>query len=120
MVKLGIANSRMKDFFDVWLLSKLHEFEYKILKQALKNTFQRRETSSPEKRPLALTAEFYNDVQKQQQWKAFIRKSKIKDKPKDLKLLIEELSAFILPIFQRQLENDNYEIWIPGRGWIKN
>ena len=47
MVKLGIANSRMKDFYDVWLLSKLHEFDYLTLKQALENTFQRRETNIP-------------------------------------------------------------------------
>jgi len=67
MVKLGIVNSRMKDFYDVWLLSKLHKFDYKILTQALVNTFQRRETVFPNKSPIALTANFYNDTQKQQQ-----------------------------------------------------
>lgn len=120
MVKLGIANSRMKDFYDVWLLSKLHEFEYKILEQALENTFRRRETNFPDKPPLALTADFYEDTQKQQQWKAFIRKSKIRETPEDLTSLIDDLSTFILPIFKQKLEKDNHCIWIPGKGWAEN
>lgn len=120
MVTLGMANSRMKDFYDVWLMSKLHEFEYKILKQALENTFSRRQTKIPDKEPLALTAEFYNDSQKQQQWKAFLRKTKIKDKPDDLELIIAELTTFILPIFQPHIEDSDQSVWVPGNGWITN
>ncbi len=119
IVKLGIANSRMKDFYDVWLLSKLHEYEYSTLKQSLENTFQQRVTNIPKNRPVALTAEFYGDTQKQQQWKAFVRKSKIKVAPENLESLTNELSAFILPIFQQQLEND-YEIWMSGKGWLES
>ena len=120
MVKLSMANSRMKDFYDVWLLSKLDEFEYEILKQAVQNTFQRRETRIPIKQPVALTAEFYHDSQKQQQWKAFIRKSKIKDKPEDLESLVVELSTFIMPVFQQNTKGSDRYVWVPGKDWINN
>ncbi len=64
MVKLGLANSRTKDFYDVWLLSRLFYFDGQILAQALKNTFDRRSTSLPVTVPTALSPAFSEDAQK--------------------------------------------------------
>lgn len=55
MVKLGIANTRMKDFRDVWVLSREHSFDGVTLSVAISATFRRRGTSLPDGVPLALT-----------------------------------------------------------------
>ena len=61
MVMLGIANSRMKDFFDLWVLARQFEFQGPMLCQAIRATFERRRTPVPAEVPLALSAEFSND-----------------------------------------------------------
>jgi hypothetical protein len=61
MAMLGIANSRMKDFFDIWVLSRRFEFDGTVLRRAIEATFTRRETKLPTAPPLALSAEFAND-----------------------------------------------------------
>ncbi|NOY86870.1 MAG: nucleotidyl transferase AbiEii/AbiGii toxin family protein [Deltaproteobacteria bacterium] len=53
MVRLGIANSRMKDFYDVWLLSLLFEFDGRTLCEAIRNTFRQRSTPLPNGLPMA-------------------------------------------------------------------
>ena len=55
MVRLGMANSRMKDFYDVWLMSRLFEFEGQTLCDAILNTFRRRSTLLPSGLPTAFT-----------------------------------------------------------------
>jgi len=73
MVALGHGNTRLKDFYDVWLLFQTSRFEDDRLPRAIVATFQRRQTSIPIELPEALTAGFSDDPQKQQQWKAFVR-----------------------------------------------
>src|SRR6185436_6475834 len=74
MVKLGIANSRMKDFFDVYVLASVCEFERELLSKAVSRTFKRRQTAIPDD-AFALSEDFYDDRQKQMQWRAFLRKT---------------------------------------------
>jgi len=64
MVMLGIANSRMKDFYDVWTLARQFEFSGPVLCSAIRATFERRKTALPVKPPLALLPEFTEDRQK--------------------------------------------------------
>jgi len=73
MVLLGRANSRMKDFYDIWLLAKTHSFEDDRLARAIAATFERRRTEIPTETPDGLTAAFAEDPVKQQQWAAFVR-----------------------------------------------
>jgi predicted nucleotidyltransferase component of viral defense system len=73
MVSLGEANSRMKDFFDIWFLSHRFEFDGKLLAQAIQATFIRRLTALPEGIPLALSNEFADS--KAPQWRAFLNKN---------------------------------------------
>lgn len=75
MVQLGQANSRMKDFFDLHVLSRDFEFDGGVLVEAIRATFQRRGTSIPGSTPVALTSEFSEDPTKVLQWNAFMRKS---------------------------------------------
>ncbi len=76
IVQLGLANSRMKDFYDIWLVSRIFEFEGTVLQNALKRTFERRGSEIPADCPFAFTPDFYNDQQKQMQWNSFIKKAK--------------------------------------------
>lgn len=72
MVALGQANTRMKDFYDIWVLSRTGEFKDDKLARAIAATFRRRKTEIPEKLPDALTSTFASDAAKIQQWNAFV------------------------------------------------
>jgi len=61
---LGVANSRMKDFFDLWILSRYSDFEGDVLRKAIQDTFAARKTKLPGKMPFGLTEVFAQDAQK--------------------------------------------------------
>jgi predicted nucleotidyltransferase component of viral defense system len=94
MVALGRANSRMKDFFDVWVLSQTHEFDPERLARAISATFARRQTRIPKEAPDALTLAFAADTAKQVQWRAFI--ADIELAPTELGVVVEDLRAFLM------------------------
>jgi predicted nucleotidyltransferase component of viral defense system len=96
MVKLGIANSRMKDFYDVYVLSRLFRFDQKQLSSAIKATFKRRRTKIPEGQPFSLSNEFADDKVKSAQWNAFIKKNSVQDAPMEFKKIIKGLREFFL------------------------
>lgn len=78
MVSLGIANTRMKDYFDLWILALHATIDRTNLDRAIQATFERRATRLPVNPPLALSATFATDIMKQQQWKAFLSKNRLK------------------------------------------
>jgi predicted nucleotidyltransferase component of viral defense system len=118
MVALGIANSRMKDFYDIWYLCQNFRFEGIILSRAIKATFDRRRTPLPTESPLALTAEFSEDASKQAQWKAFIRKGKLKTSEETLGDIIAILQIFLMPPTQAIAQEKKFElIWSPSGLW---
>lgn len=73
MVALGRANSRMKDYYDVWMLMSRFELEPERLRQAIVATFTRRATAVPSVVPDGLSDAFATDPGKQRQWNAFVR-----------------------------------------------
>lgn len=95
MVMLGQANSRMKDFYDIWILSRSLTFDPARISAAIKATFERRNTPLPTETPLALTASFSEDPQKRQQWRAFCRD--IGQEPGTLLDIVGDLRAFLMP-----------------------
>lgn len=95
MVMLGRANSRMKDFYDVWVLSRTQEFVSERLSRAIAATFARRNTLIPTEPPDALTAAFAGDPAKQSQWNAFLRG--IEADPVPLATVIDDLAVFLMP-----------------------
>ncbi|TIU90432.1 MAG: nucleotidyl transferase AbiEii/AbiGii toxin family protein [Mesorhizobium sp.] len=96
MVMLGRANSRMKDFYDVWTLARATAFDNDRLAAAIAATFKRRRTEIPIDAPDALTADFANDPAKQQQWAAFVRG--VGEEIPSLAETITQLAAFLMPI----------------------
>lgn len=97
MEMLGIANSRMKDFFDLWFLANRFEFDGTTLCQAVQATFQRRRTGLPNKPPLALTEEFGSDASKAKQWQAFVKKGNLDVGKVTLGQVCECLNGFLVP-----------------------
>jgi Nucleotidyl transferase AbiEii toxin, Type IV TA system len=93
MVALGRANSRMKDLYDIWLLSRTYQFGDE-LSGAIAATFARRKTSVPIDPPYALTRAFVDDRAKQQQWASFVEAIGAK---LPLAEVIEDLAAFLIP-----------------------
>jgi predicted nucleotidyltransferase component of viral defense system len=95
MVQLGMANSRMKDFFDIAFLSRTFDFDGDLLARAIRTTFERRGTALPEGLPLAFTSTFAEDVTKQAQWRAFLRKSGATVAAEGLPDVVAAISAFL-------------------------
>ncbi len=95
MVALGRANSRMKDFYDIWVLSRSFRFDGDRLPRAIAATFARRITPIPLHTPIALTPAFATDDQKQRQWRAFVAEVAIDPGPLDT--IVADLAAFLMP-----------------------
>jgi len=91
MVELDKANSRMKDFHDIWTLAHHLHFQGSTFSAAIQRTFERRKTPLPDAVPMALTAEFYDDKQKQTQWRAFLSKGHLSDHALKLDKVMEML-----------------------------
>ena len=122
MVHRGIANSRMKDFYDIWVLATTYTFEENVLKNAIRATFKRRDTQIPIEAPLALTTEFAEDVTKMTQWSAFLRKGKLlAAESTTLKQIVPILEAFIMLAIKESTESENSDrIWnYKSMSWIK-
>ncbi|KZK74478.1 MAG: hypothetical protein A3K90_08795 [Pelodictyon luteolum] len=118
MVQLDLANSRMNDFYDIWLSSKLFPFEGTILIKAIKNIFARRKTALPNGAPFAFTSEFYEDQQKKVQWNAFIKKVKPNVHVESLSIVTAEISRFLQPVIDSiQSASSFEEEWLPEKGW---
>ncbi|MDP9161498.1 MAG: nucleotidyl transferase AbiEii/AbiGii toxin family protein [Acidobacteriota bacterium] len=92
LVKLGMVNTRMKDFYDLWKLARHFDFDGDAFCNAIKATFERRRTEVPTDTPLALTEEFSRDAQKAKQWQAFVRKSNLDDDGVALDTVVANLS----------------------------
>lgn len=95
MVALGHANSRMKDFYDVWLLNQSFSFQGDRLARAISATFERRATIIPTELPDGLTPEFAEDQQKQRQWNAFLENVALD--PGSLAVVTATIAEFIMP-----------------------
>jgi hypothetical protein len=95
MVMLDRANSRLKDFYDIWILSRSYDFEGGRLARALAAMFERRKTALPAELPDALTSTFAQDPIKRQQWDALLRD--IAGQVPSLEEVVRDLAAFLMP-----------------------
>lgn len=93
IVSLGMANSRMKDFFDILALAREGRLEPALLGEAIAATFLRRGTPIPQDTPLGLSDTFAADVGKLRQWKAFLGKSRLT--APDLQQVVKEIRVFV-------------------------
>ena len=111
MVTLGMANTRMKDFYDIWLLANALAFERPLLASAVGATFQRRGTPLPTGGPpLALTGEFAENLEKVQQWQAFLGRTGVRPAP-PLAAMLDALASFLMPVVRDEATDADY--WSP-------
>ena len=117
MVKLGILNSRVKDFFDIWLLSRQFDFQGGTLAQAITETFANRGTAIVAE-PVAFTAAYANDAARQIQWQGFVRKNRLRELPAGFTEIVGANAAFLAPIAQALTGGEDFKkIWQAPGPW---
>lgn len=99
MVMIGQANSRLKDYYDLWVLSQSYDFDDDRLAAAIGATFKRRGTDIPSELPDGLKPAFYQDKAKLAQWSAFIED--VAADPGNLADVCEALAEFLMPAAAR-------------------
>jgi hypothetical protein len=117
MVTLGIRNSRMKDFFDLVVMSRTMTFEGSVLVRAIRATFEKRGDQAPREEPFAFTDDFARDLGKQTQWNAFVRRGKF-EFTTNFEKIVEEIRHFALDPLRAAAMNDAFEkSWAPEGPW---
>lgn len=97
MIAFGMVNNRMKDIYDLWVMSRQFHFEGETLARAIRATFERRKTAIPNDTPLVFSPEFSKDRNKVTQWQAFLDRTELSDEGKGLAGVIEDLRVFLEP-----------------------
>ena len=117
MLQRGAANSRMKDFHDIWWLAQSREFNGPALAVSIKATCERRTTDVLEN-PTALTGGFSRDAAKIAQWKAFRRRLNPTKCPADLVQVTKLVARFLLPVAQALARGEEFHgTWHPPGPW---
>ena len=96
---LGMANSRLKDYFDLSVLLDRETLDPDLMAQAIKTTFQRRGMSVPHSVPIGLTDEFSYDSSRQSLWLAFLKKNELSQEP--LPSSVDRLRSALAPVLSR-------------------
>lgn len=118
MVTLGLANSRMKDYYDIWALSQEFDFDGTVLSASIRATFKRRKTDLPVSVPVGLSAEFGRDAMKRQQWQGFVRRGRLKTQEADLSAVVEKVCAFLIPAITAAATDKKFKAhWPKGGPW---
>ena len=110
IVQLGIANSRLKDFYDLWLISQTFELDGATLSAAVQRTFERRQTPMPTDVPMGLTRLYAEEWDVR--WKAFLNREHMNAAPIDLGQVLDDLRRFLVPL----MTLSNSDAYWPSRG----
>jgi len=117
MVYLSTLNSRMKDFYDVWLLAKQFAFDGAVLTKAIAATFTNRGTTI-DVLPIAFTPAFTEQASTVAQWTAFRKKLPNAECPETLADIVPFLAQFLVPIARACAAGESFkQRWPPGGPW---
>jgi len=118
MIKLGLLNSRMKDFYDIWLMTRQFEFKGANIASAIKKTFNNRKTDIPNKKPLFADEIYDEKSDRQTLWAAFLKKGDIQHAPETLSATAKEIERFLVePIMALNGNTTLDKIWTSPKGW---
>lgn len=95
MVALGMFNTRLKDFYDLWAIADAFDFEGAVLARAIEATFDRRRTPPPAETPAALTPAYA--AEKAGQWTAFLRRTELATAPDPFPVIQSRIAEFVMP-----------------------
>lgn len=116
MVALGNANSRMKDFYDVWICSDHLDFDAVALLKAIDATFKKRETPVPAGEFEALTTAFIEGHRVQ--WNAFVKKIGEDELTDAFDRVVGQLMIFVMPLLGSLARGEKFtQRWKAGKGW---
>lgn len=107
MVELGSLNSRMKDFYDIWLLSRRFNFDGQILATAIRKTFENRKTVIPSR--LMVLRKIAEDPEKKSQWRAFVKKTKLNEVPGSFIDIVSTIVRFLEPVLAALVAHEDFE-----------
>ena len=99
IIKLGLANSRMKDFYDIWMLLRQFQIKPEKLSPIVKQVFKNRKTVV-HGIPKAFSSDFYSSTRTKTRWKAFLKN--IGDESIELESVVAEIREFFLPILEEK------------------
>ena len=118
MIKLGLLNSRMKDFYDIWLMMHQFDFEGSKLTEALRRTFAYRKTEVPEGKKLFAKEIYDEKSDRQTLWKAFLNKGDIKHVPEKLSSVAKEIERFLYEPLNAINESEKFDArWKASGPW---
>jgi predicted nucleotidyltransferase component of viral defense system len=118
IVRFGMANSRMKDFYDLWALARNFSFSGQIIASAIQNTFKSRKTPLPMGTPEAFQTSFIQNPLKQTQWQAFVQKTRFVDVEKNFGKTIDFVRSFLSPPIEHIAKSKSFEMtWPAGGPW---
>jgi predicted nucleotidyltransferase component of viral defense system len=117
MSRHGAANTRIKDYFDIYIMSKTFEFIGDELAQAIRNTFDQHETAIPQTFS-ALSDRFADDRRNGAAWADFleIAQAVVSD---DFSEVVRDLRAFIEPVVEHAVDGAGLGNWHPETGWVR-
>lgn len=115
MVKLGVLNTRMKDFYDVWMLSRSFDFKGEVLAEAVEKTFANRKT------PVTSASTVFDpsltqDAGKENQWQAFTGKAKLSGVPGSFEDAVSAIANFLRPVVEALAEERAFRKTWTARG----
>jgi len=117
IVDKGLANSRMKDYYDLWYISRHNEIDGVTLSKAITATFKRRKTELPRSLPEGLDKGFSSDPAKQRQWTSFLEKNKPRE-TQELIAAVDGIQGLLMPVVQSLIEKKPFnKVWHLGQGW---
>ncbi len=117
MVKLGVLNSRMKDFYDIWMLARTFDFNGETLAEAVEETFKNRNTLITIA-PTIFNPSFVNDGDKKVQWQGFIRKARLIDAPDAFEDVVAAIIVFLEPLVASLADRRTFHsIWNAPGPW---
>ncbi len=117
IIALGAANTRMKDFYDLYVLSEVRDFEGALLVSAVAATFRRRATELPSAVAVGLTAAFAEQSAKQVQWTAWLRRRGLRAIPADFAAVVRRVAAFLQPVIDAAREGAEWSPRWAASGW---
>ena len=122
MIEIGLANSRMKDYHDIWMLSRTLEFDGQDLANAIRATFERRDTELPAETPAELTREYTGQPQTSRMWDTYRKGSSAaaSDLPEDLQDVADTIAVFVMPAVIAAASDAVFgRVWTPVSGWAQ-
>ncbi len=118
IVRFALANTRLKDFYDLWIVAQTRSVDGATLVEALTNTFLRRGTPVPMSLPTGLSPDFFEDAARQRQWTGFLRRVAPAGPSIELRLVAERLALFLMPpAMAASTGGTRPGRWDPDLGW---